>query len=217
VKGLFAGLDACPPIRNIAGAACAQHNEAVFKRALASDVRNVVLASIWTPLFRKDPRKPGPEVELCHQVDDDCEPFESNEAALAFATDQLTADLKQLTAAGKHVFITTQVPLHSEDVAKYMAMRFWHNEPLEVALPTEAHRENSRAVDDAFRKIAGQTGAVLIDPATVLCKESHCEYERNRLALYLDNNHLTAQGARLLEPMLSQVLEINAPQAQGAP
>lgn len=53
-------------------------------------------------------------------------------------------------------------------------------------------------------------GVFLYDPFPVLCNETECPVEYNGKALYLDNNHLSMVGVRLLEPslidMVNQIL-----------
>jgi len=211
IKALFGATDACPPVRGLVGGACLAHNERVFARARKADVRTVVLASIWTPYFRARLYEPGSRSTLCRQTPEGCEQFESSADAFAYLKQQLTADLGALTAEGKRVFVTMQVPLQSREVAKDMALRFWHEQPLEPPQPTSRHREATAELDGVLNDVSEQTGVILIDPAAVLCDDTRCEYERDRLALYLDNNHLTAQGARLLERVLSPIFALHGP------
>jgi hypothetical protein len=45
-------------------------------------------------------------------------------------------------------------------------------------------------------------GTYFYDPFTVLCNATECPLEQDGKVLYLDNNHLSMPGVRLLEPSL---------------
>jgi hypothetical protein len=67
----------------------------------------------------------------------------------------------------------------------------------------------SRADQDAvanpitqdWKDDAGE-GTYFYDPFTVLCDSAQCPLEQDGKVLYLDNNHLSMVGVRLLEPSL---------------
>ena len=75
----------------------------------------------------------------------------------------------------------------------------------------------SRAVQDAvanpitqnWKDDAGE-GTFFYDPFTVLCNATECPLEKDGKVLYLDNNHLSMAGVKLLEPslinMVNQIL-----------
>ena len=50
-------------------------------------------------------------------------------------------------------------------------------------------------------------GAYFYDPFTVLCNEVECPLTDNGKVLYLDNNHLSMVGVRLIEPSLISMVD----------
>ncbi len=75
----------------------------------------------------------------------------------------------------------------------------------------------SRADQDAvanpitqnWKDDAGE-GTYFYDPFTVLCDATQCPLEQDGKVLYLDNNHLSMVGVRLLEPSLIAIGQSNS-------
>ena len=71
----------------------------------------------------------------------------------------------------------------------------------------------SRAEQDAvanpitqnWKDDAGE-GTFFYDPFTVLCNATECPLEKNGKVLYLDNNHLSIPGVKLIEPSLIKLV-----------
>ena len=82
-----------------------------------------------------------------------------------------------------------------------------HKSPRRIRLPELVPL--SRADQDAianpitqeWKDDAGE-GTYFYDPFTVLCNATECPLEQDGKVLYLDNNHLSMPGVRLLEPSL---------------
>ena len=103
----------------------------------------------------------------------------------------------------KHLIVLDN-PFHAESVAP-RRIRMPELEPL------------SRADQDAVANPITQNwkddlgeGTFFYDPFTVLCDSTQCPLEKDGKVLYLDNNHLSMVGVRLLEPsliaMVNQIL-----------
>ena len=103
----------------------------------------------------------------------------------------------------KHLIVLDN-PFHAESAAP-RRIRMPELEPL------------SRADQDAVANPITQNwkddlgeGTFFYDPFTVLCDSTQCPLEKDGKVLYLDNNHLSMVGVRLLEPsliaMVNQIL-----------
>ena len=57
------------------------------------------------------------------------------------------------------------------------------------------------------RSIADAVGATVLDPTPIYCPDESCTYALNGVSVYRDTTHLTAAGARMMLPLLRQVLE----------
>jgi hypothetical protein len=82
-----------------------------------------------------------------------------------------------------------------------------HKSPRRIRLPELVPL--SRADQDAVANPITQDwkddtgeGTYFYDPFTVLCNATECPLEQDGKVLYLDNNHLSMPGVRLLEPSL---------------
>ena len=82
-----------------------------------------------------------------------------------------------------------------------------HKSPRRIRLPELVPL--SRADQDAVANPIAQEwrddtgdGTYFYDPFTVLCNATECPIEQDGKVLYLDNNHLSMPGVRLLEPSL---------------
>ena len=81
--------------------------------------------------------------------------------------------------------------------------------PVLVPLSRVQQDEVANPITQDWKDDAGE-GTYFYDPFPVLCDATQCPLERDGKVLYLDNNHLSMVGVRLLEPslidMVNQIL-----------
>jgi peptidoglycan/LPS O-acetylase OafA/YrhL len=81
--------------------------------------------------------------------------------------------------------------------------------PVLVPLSRVQQDEVANPITQNWKDDAGE-GTYFYDPFTVLCNATECPLEQDGKVLYLDNNHLSMVGVRLLEPslidMVNQIL-----------
>ena len=112
-----------------------------------------------------------------------------------------------LTALGRRVVITTQVPENEFDLPQAMARAGWLRRPVAFA-PTQADFEARQSVPNALFRAARSAGAAtVLDLGAALCQADRCPVERDGLPLYRDSNHLTATHATELAPLLAPALD----------
>ncbi|WP_338052535.1 SGNH hydrolase domain-containing protein [Rhodocyclus purpureus] len=181
---LFAGRHGCAIGTHLQDSSwqardCAAFDGAMHRWLLASPrIGRVVLVSRWSSL---------------------------RDAKSVAAADSLAEVVKQLTAAGKQVWLVGPVP----DV-KTLVPRALYLRSLGLAQDFEL-----RPREDEFKATQSRTLAVLgelsrlpgvslVLPHEVLCADGWCEVVRDGRPLYFDDNHLTTVGAtlvaRVLEP-----------------
>jgi hypothetical protein len=73
--------------------------------------------------------------------------------------------------------------------------------PVLVPLSRVQQDEVANPITQDWKDDAGE-GTYFYDPFTVLCNATECPLEQDGKVLYLDNNHLSMPGVRLLEPSL---------------
>jgi hypothetical protein len=178
----------------------------VWRLAQDPSIEAVVIASIWTPYFRKELYDPKSKPTLSVVDGKRRVPVENAEAGVALVSARLEADVKTLVAAGKRVVLVLPVPAYKKPIARILALRAWRQQRVEIELPRARHEAAQRLVTQALRAVAARTGATIIDPTDVLCPGDACLFSKDGVSIYRDSNHLTAEGARMLAPALSVVL-----------
>ncbi|MCU1321264.1 MAG: acyltransferase 3 family protein [Acidobacteriaceae bacterium] len=181
---------------------CAAYNKAALDYVVNdSNIRTVILAGFWSAPF---PLQKGygyvhvGEATLAN-ANQNWSNFESG----------LSGTVRRLRAHHKEVIIATDVPRFSVD-------------PLIVtvggAIPLRSHLQRILAVDAAqlgseseqsaispedrhaieiITKIAGSNGAHVLDLTHELCNGQSCRYTSNEASLYVDQQHLSSNGARM--------------------
>ena len=82
--------------------------------------------------------------------------------------------------------------------------------PVLVPLSRQQQDEVANPITQNWKDDAGE-GTYFYDPFSVLCNATECPLELDGKVLYLDNNHLSMVGVRMLEPsliaMVNQILD----------
>lgn len=151
---------------------CTELTEATFDYLVRSPVRHVVLAGYWV----------------------DIAPAGRRDAFASF----LDRTVGVLIGAGKRVYLMQDVPELADDlVGQKAAIKSIGAGGSAVYGPTLAEHETVQgAVNEVLRSVARKYGALLLDPAEVLCRSADgcIVADRNR-TLYRDRHHLTDAAA----------------------
>ena len=200
--------EGCLPVRGLDNdlhERCDLFNDRMLVLAERQDIQTVVIASNWSYYFHADlydRRSP----RVCRADRGGCDRFESAEAALAFAGAGLTEEARALTKLGKRVYLVLPVPVYDRNVSLYLAKQAWSRSPVALQLSKARHAQLTADVAALVRKAARDSGAEVIDPADALCPGADCLFARDGVSLYVDNNHLTSDGSRLLAPELAAII-----------
>lgn len=76
---------------------------------------------------------------------------------------------------------------------------------VEVSLPVEKYRQRNKYIFSIQDEAAKICGAHILDPAPYLCDDEKCYGSRDGKPLYMDFDHLTEFGNRILSPMFYPV------------
>jgi len=144
---------------------------------------------------------------------------ESNGQYSASFKQSLLNTVKRLHSAGSRVWILLDVPTQSFDVPKALTSIAVSAEEVKTlcAKPNALNKSDGMESDVIGELQAA--GARILDPKPAFLDESMQYYviESNGMALYLDDNHLTAAGAELmLKPLLKSALKLCEENASGA-
>lgn len=109
-------------------------------------------------------------------------------------------------AQTRPVFLVRPIPELTRNVPRTMGVALLLGRPERVSVSVAAYHERNQFVWDAQDAARQQCGAKILDPLPYLCDKDRCYGDRNGLPLYIDDNHLSERGARLLQPMFEQAL-----------
>jgi hypothetical protein len=204
----------CPPVIGAAhfvprhprlAAECLRFNRAVLERIASSPrIRVVVLHAAWAGYLHRD----WQDGWLVGDVAQDAEPPTAEQAHAALER-SLAQAIRSLRAGGKQVILVDDIPSFDfepqwkVDTARISARRvlaaFLRGSDMQdtgFGLPGDA--SNAAAASALLEKtIADQASAAFVDLKPRLCGvDGQCIYRDGARMLYLDNNHLSPEGAR---------------------
>ena len=179
---------------------CGDYNAGMLRRALAADVRTVVLSARWTNWRIGEPANPAEDPVDLRLVDragaaasvmDNRAKFERGFAAL----------VRDLTRAGKRVVIVGPLPEPTFNVPHRLYVAAFGLTPA----PTTAHyADRHKVIRDYLRQFRHWPGVSLVWPASLLCRPA-CATVQDGVPVYFDHNHLTVAAAQRLAPLYASL------------
>jgi hypothetical protein len=115
--------------------------------------------------------------------------------------------VQQLRQAGKRVVLVYPYPTAPANVPELLARtQLTQGDYRKAGFPRSQYESGNRIALAALDSIRGP-GIEHVVPAQMLCPGSTCELQANGDVLYFDNNHLTIEGARYLEPLFQSLFD----------
>lgn len=108
------------------------------------------------------------------------------------------------------VYLVLPVPDMPESVPRAMTRAFMRGLPTDFRIPLEQYHARSDFSRDVQEEAARACGAHLLDPVPYLCDGKFCYGSREGMPLYLDDDHLSERGNRVLLPMFSAIFAEHA-------
>lgn len=105
----------------------------------------------------------------------------------------------------REVFILLPVPDLPVEVPKAMARAMMQGKDIEVNGSRGHYHARNDFVRDVMQEAAEHCGAKLLDPVPYLCDANSCYGAREGIPLYVDDDHLSMHGNRLLLPLFAQI------------
>ena len=201
VKGYFVGRAGCPPLLGL------EAESAVFRKCLAGareaqrvlddpDVRAVVLLARWGLYAEGVPSSNEVRTTTRRFVDDD---EAANRAAFARV---LRGTVERIRAAGKKVVIVGPVPEFELNVPAAFIKAAMRGAPTNVAMPRAAFETRQQGVTPVLADLARSGAVTVVWPHEQLCDAGLCRGTADGKALYVDDDHLSPAGVKLVEPSL---------------
>ena len=213
---LFTGYSGCPPLLGIESVRgdqdvrnCRALNERVFRFVVDSNIADLYLVSAWT--YYTDGDYSGENYNL---LASEGTPHTLAGSRLAFERG-LDETLARYGASGVRLHFVGKVPSQlrsANDLVRTLVTG--GPESVEriraISVPLQRHRQLMAYVSAQFerRQIRDdrRAAASLIDLDPVFCANGACAFARPGTSFYLDNSHLTIEGAQLAAPTLAQHL-----------
>lgn len=168
---------------------CAAFNKAVLDLIDRENIKNVLIVSHWKNRFR--------EGEIQFQSRDWYSKYEGTFPNIAMAG--LARTIDDLHAKGIKVSVLKGVPVATKNVPRMLAMQERYEiEPKYIISHEDYLHDVERAMGQFQSLYKGQVS--YMDPSTVLCHNTVCDTQLDGKPLYFDDNHLSATGARYIEP-----------------
>lgn len=139
------------------------------------------------------------------------EPDDTPDSSIAEALlrQRLSGMIERLNAADVHVWLVKDVPLLPfKAPARLVRLSLSGEDVGRARFPFAEHAARVAYVNALFDALAeGNPRVSVLDPSSVLCDGLDCFAERDGWSLYMDNNHLSTQGAHELGPLFEPMLQ----------
>lgn len=103
------------------------------------------------------------------------------------------------------IYLVRPFPEMPERVPHMLGRALLLGKQIEVFISMADYRKRHDFIWSVQNEAATQCGARILDPLPYLCDQERCYGSRNGWPLYVDDDHLSEFGNRLLLPMFSQV------------
>ena len=105
------------------------------------------------------------------------------------------------------VYALLPVPDLPVDVPKAMGKALMRNLPADISITLEAYHARHDFARNLMQEAAQKCGIKLLDPMPHLCDTQHCYGSREGFPLYVDDDHLSMHGNRLLMPLFAPIFQ----------
>jgi peptidoglycan/LPS O-acetylase OafA/YrhL len=118
----------------------------------------------------------------------------------------IESSLEQLAARLRDEAIPVGIALPVPELRFEAPNCLYRESPDHCAEPGAAQREYLQPAAQLLRRVAARYDAALMDPAAALCPADSCPVLVGNKALYLDDDHLSGEGARHLRELLKELM-----------
>ncbi|WNO54223.1 acyltransferase family protein [Stakelama saccharophila] len=208
---LYGAASRCPPFLTVApDTACLARN----RRNLAflashPQIDTVIIASRWTYYYDGRATALGPAESNNHlpelQDESGRRYGQFSRAARDAEAAGIAAMIHALLAAGKTIVLIYPIPEIGHDVPFTLARLARHGRTVDDFTSPISLYEQRQAGTIALLDGLGQSPRLhRVRPAQILCRDGQCRAADQGRPLYVDSNHLSASGARLMAPAIER-------------
>ncbi len=201
---IVAALIACPPLAGVTlygrarEVSCRSLGDSVLTAIGQSGVRTVVMAARWAYYAEGV----GGEMGGGRSIQLGPDGIGNNPAVF---TALFEDTVRRVLAMGREVVIIGPIPEHRFHVSSAMARNLvWQQAP-PPELPRAVFDERQRHVMPLLQRLDAWPGVRVLYPDRLFCGGATCQYAKEKWALYVDPNHLTLAGIKLMSPLINEI------------
>ncbi len=103
------------------------------------------------------------------------------------------------------VYALLPVPDMPVGVPRAMGKAMMRGMSVDVSISLEEYHQRNDFARGIMQEAAERCGVVLLDPVPLLCASGHCNGQQDGVPLYVDDDHLSMRGNRLLIPLFRPI------------
>ncbi len=202
---IVATLPGCPPLVGVTlhgrsrDVPCRALAAAVLTSMVQNDVRKIVMIARWAYYAEGIGHGMGGGTALKLSPDG----LSKNPAIFAHLFEYT---VRQLSAMGREIVIVGPIPEHRFHVAQTLARAVAWRQTLPSELPRSVFAKRQQHVLPLLERLAALPGVRIVYPDRYLCAAETCRYAMAAEPLYVDGNHLSLLGIKLLAPLIEEAL-----------
>ena len=109
-------------------------------------------------------------------------------------------------SAHNPVFILQPIPDYKDNIPKLMARNLLSNKQVNESSPFSEYINRQGKIRDVIQRTSLTCGTKIIDPIDILCTAEKCIYAIDGKPIYMDGNHLSEYGNKILTPLFNEAL-----------
>jgi peptidoglycan/LPS O-acetylase OafA/YrhL len=216
LMGVYGGCIPLPGLRRVPHSIgtddldCDGFSRRIIREALNQEmIKTIVVGGEWGRYFGMTIDSHAIEPDVCQIVPgDECRRFVDSDASLALAKNEMISTFSAFRSRNADVVFMLPFPTYSVPIPDYINRQIIRGKALDLRLTREAYANGVRPIVEMFSEVAERLGARLIDPSELLCPRSECEYQKNMIAKYKNENHISVETAREFAPLLARGLRL---------
>lgn len=119
--------------------------------------------------------------------------------------------IKEILSQGKRVILVYPIPVFEKNISDYMAnnLMFYNGKLNLISINSSEFSNRIKYFYDGFDSIDGSGQLFRIRSDQIFCnsfEQFHCSSQRDGIPLYIDNSHLSNEGARLVVDSIIKVI-----------
>lgn len=188
---------------------CPILSNSTFINEHCRNLNNQRLAAIESKKYAGIPIILASRYALYLEGENSLEMMEPNSAHIKKSYRLFEQDMKNTIckySAHNPVFILQPIPDYKDNIPKLMARNLLSNKQVNESSPFSEYINRQGKIRDVIQRTSLTCGTKIIDPIDILCTAEKCIYAIDGKPIYMDGNHLSEYGNKILTPLFNEAL-----------